>query len=174
MTESIFWIALSAVAVIVAAFSRERHPVIMSMMLTASCLFYNAAWLMGDPESWPARWAIGDAILFVIVTELWMRRMEAWKLCLCALLAFQGIMHLWFYSTGAVHWDTYLLALNVSYLGQLLCVSWQGGKNAWNSVRHWFSADHGGMWRFDHLYTGTQRRIHAPEGISRAFEGEDA
>ena len=112
----------------------NKHPdaVLLAWAMMFVWLICTVAdtWLT-PPES-KALNAPLDAALGVWVLLLFVARHDRWKLPLLFLLVLQGVMH-FVYQTkpltpGILWW--YTLGLNVTFVAELVCIAWPGGRHA--------------------------------------------
>lgn len=114
-------------------FARFVDPMIAAVMLCLIWAFVTAvAQIYPFPESKKFHSLVDLAGLCAMTTML-MTRFAWWKLVVAALFAMQLWAHYWFWdnwSAGVNIGRRYVMALNVLWLAQLVCVSLPGGTYA--------------------------------------------
>ncbi len=108
--------------------------VFMAGMLAAIWAFTNGVAAIWDFPSNHQFHPMVDLIALSIVVAAYMTQRQEWKLILGFLFLAQLGMHAGFwwsrqYDPGALSGREYILALNVLWLAQLVCVGWPGGSH---------------------------------------------
>ena len=165
MVEQVPYLALCVAAIVVsmrAPAHHRLHCVGAAIWLLCDNIIYNFTWDGRDlvtPEWWPLMTlAFCGVLIFSVLLHF-----AFWKLAALFFTVCQGLAHLVFWGVGdtsAAAWFVYTKVLDVTFVAQLLFVSWEGCRGEWVSDRaRRISGSGRGLWSrpFDALSRGVGR-----------------
>jgi hypothetical protein len=84
-----------------------------------------------------------DSAQVAAIGAIWAVQPRAWKMAILIVFLNKAILHVAYRSVWTETRSIYILALNVLFAMELLCVAWPGGCNVRSAVGGWLSLHHG-------------------------------
>lgn len=120
---------------------RSADAVGLSLMIVMIWLLGRVFWMLYTPPEAMQWYPVIDAVAGAFVFQAWLRRPVFWKVALTALFVAQCVLHAAFWMSWPADGSllSYLVANNLLFALQLLCVSAPGGFHVARLVGHWLS-----------------------------------